>query len=124
MEKECLLYYSMFTYSNDPTLRLISDHSVKYELLGNDSIFSIFKAKFGHLPVVENGEVVALLDISKCLYDAKVKANAMVVEDVQLMQVRLAGKNAGSLYRGNAFYPHVALHRISRCQSYLLHMVK
>lgn len=26
--------------------------------------------KFRHLPVVENGEVVALLDIAKCLYDA------------------------------------------------------
>jgi hypothetical protein len=26
--------------------------------------------KFRHLPVVENGEVVALLDITKCLYDA------------------------------------------------------
>ncbi len=26
--------------------------------------------KFRHLPVVEKGEVVALLDITKCLYDA------------------------------------------------------
>jgi hypothetical protein len=26
--------------------------------------------KFRHLPVVENGEVIALLDIAKCLYDA------------------------------------------------------
>jgi hypothetical protein len=26
--------------------------------------------KFRHLPVVEHGEVVALLDITKCLYDA------------------------------------------------------
>lgn len=26
--------------------------------------------KFRHLPVVENGEVIALLDITKCLYDA------------------------------------------------------
>lgn len=30
--------------------------------------FSI--GKFRHLPVVENGEVIALLDITKCLYDA------------------------------------------------------
>ena len=28
--------------------------------------------KFKHLPVVENGEVVALLNITKCLYDATV----------------------------------------------------
>lgn len=26
--------------------------------------------KFRHLPVVDNGEVVAMLDIAKCLYDA------------------------------------------------------
>lgn len=26
--------------------------------------------KFRHLPVVENGEVMAMLDIAKCLYDA------------------------------------------------------
>ncbi|MCH97078.1 CBS domain-containing protein CBSCBSPB3-like, partial [Trifolium medium] len=26
--------------------------------------------KFRHLPVVENGEVIAILDITKCLYDA------------------------------------------------------
>ena len=26
--------------------------------------------KFRHLPIVENGEVIALLDITKCLYDA------------------------------------------------------
>ena len=26
--------------------------------------------KFRHLPVVENGEVIAMLDITKCLYDA------------------------------------------------------
>ena len=31
--------------------------------------FSIV-GKFRHLPVVENGEVIALLDIAKCLYDA------------------------------------------------------
>lgn len=26
--------------------------------------------KFRHLPVVESGEVIAMLDIAKCLYDA------------------------------------------------------
>lgn len=30
----------------------------------------IVTGKFRHLPVVENGEVIALLDITKCLYDA------------------------------------------------------
>ena len=48
--------------------------------------------KFRHLPVVENGEVVALLDITKCLYDAiarmerateKGNAIAVAVESVE-----------------------------------------
>ncbi|GAB2236823.1 hypothetical protein Droror1_Dr00026705 [Drosera rotundifolia] len=48
--------------------------------------------KFRHLPVVENGEVIALLDIAKCLYDAiasmdraaeKGKAIAAAVEGVE-----------------------------------------
>jgi len=30
----------------------------------------LFVGKFRHLPVVENGEVIAMLDIAKCLYDA------------------------------------------------------
>jgi hypothetical protein len=30
----------------------------------------LVSGKFRHLPVVENGEVIALLDIAKCLYDA------------------------------------------------------
>lgn len=32
--------------------------------------YLIFTGKFRHLPVVENGEVIAMLDITKCLYDA------------------------------------------------------
>jgi hypothetical protein len=32
--------------------------------------FLLFVGKFRHLPVVENGEVIAMLDIAKCLYDA------------------------------------------------------
>uniref|UniRef100_A0A2P2MA50 CBS domain-containing protein CBSCBSPB5 n=1 Tax=Rhizophora mucronata TaxID=61149 RepID=A0A2P2MA50_RHIMU len=48
--------------------------------------------KFRHLPVVDNGEVIALLDIAKCLYDAiarmeraaeKGKAIAAAVEGVE-----------------------------------------
>lgn len=51
-----------------------------------------FAGKFRHLPVVENGEVIALLDIAKCLYDAiarmeraaeKGKAIAAAVEGVE-----------------------------------------
>lgn len=51
-----------------------------------------YTGKFRHLPVVENGEVIALLDIAKCLYDAiarmeraaeKGKAIAAAVEGVE-----------------------------------------
>jgi hypothetical protein len=30
----------------------------------------LVSGKFRHLPVVEDGEVIAMLDIAKCLYDA------------------------------------------------------
>ena len=52
----------------------------------------VYTGKFRHLPVVENGEVIALLDIAKCLYDAiarmeraaeKGKAIAAAVEGVE-----------------------------------------
>lgn len=36
------------------------------ELIWNTHVLG----KFRHLPVVENGEVIAMLDIAKCLYDA------------------------------------------------------
>jgi hypothetical protein len=51
-----------------------------------------FAGRFRHLPVVENGEVVAILDIAKCLYDAiarmeraaeKGKAIAAAVEGIE-----------------------------------------
>lgn len=58
-----------------------------------DGIFLyLHPGKFRHLPVVENGEVIALLDIAKCLYDAiarmeraaeKGKAIAAAVEGVE-----------------------------------------
>lgn len=61
----------------------------------------LFSGKFRHLPVVDNGEVVAILDIAKCLYDAiarmeraaeKGKAIAAAVEGVE--------KNCGTTVSG------------------------
>lgn len=55
-------------------------------------MYHFIPGKFRHLPVVENGEVIALLDIAKCLYDAiarmeraaeKGKAIAAAVEGVE-----------------------------------------
>lgn len=64
-------------------------------LIPSDEMY-LFKTnstgKFRHLPVVENGEVIALLDIAKCLYDTiarmeraaeKGKAIAAAVEGVE-----------------------------------------
>ncbi|KAJ7523725.1 hypothetical protein O6H91_18G060400 [Diphasiastrum complanatum] len=35
-----------------------------------EALQKMVQGKFRHLPVVENGQVIALLDITKCLYDA------------------------------------------------------
>ncbi|KAH7366360.1 hypothetical protein KP509_18G075300 [Ceratopteris richardii] len=45
-------------------------HFVMSETLAVDALQKMVQGKFRHLPVVENGEVIALLDITKCLYDA------------------------------------------------------
>ncbi|XAR67882.1 hypothetical protein NMG60_11002818 [Bertholletia excelsa] len=41
--------------------------------LAVEALQKMVQGKFRHLPVVENGEVIALLDIAKCLYDAIVR---------------------------------------------------
>ena len=38
--------------------------------IGFSNMFFHILGKFRHLPVVENGEVIAMLDIARCLYDA------------------------------------------------------
>lgn len=43
---------------------------VNSDSLAIDALQKMVQGKFRHLPVVENGEVVAMLDITKCLYDA------------------------------------------------------
>ena len=57
-----------------------------------DERYPLVPGKFRHLPVVEHGEVIAILDIAKCLYDAiarmeraaeKGKAIAAAVEGVE-----------------------------------------
>ncbi|XP_059304150.1 CBS domain-containing protein CBSCBSPB5-like [Lycium ferocissimum] len=62
------------------------------DTLAVEALQKMVLGKFRHLPVVENGEVIALLDIAKCLYDAiarleraaeKGKAIAAAVEGVE-----------------------------------------
>ncbi|CAH9109866.1 unnamed protein product [Cuscuta europaea] len=43
---------------------------VTSDMLAIEALQKMVQGKFRHLPVVENGEVIALLDITKCLYDA------------------------------------------------------
>uniref|UniRef100_A0A7N0ZQW7 CBS domain-containing protein n=1 Tax=Kalanchoe fedtschenkoi TaxID=63787 RepID=A0A7N0ZQW7_KALFE len=62
------------------------------DTLAVEALQKMVQGKFRHLPVVKNGEVIALLDIAKCLYDAiakleraaeKGKAIAAAVEGVE-----------------------------------------
>ncbi|KAI9079742.1 hypothetical protein K1719_038363 [Acacia pycnantha] len=46
---------------------------LKSDSLAIEALQKMVQGKFRHLPVVENGEVIALLDITKCLYDAIAK---------------------------------------------------
>jgi hypothetical protein len=71
--------------------------------------FPLAPGKFRHLPVVENGEVIALLDIAKCLYDAiarmeraaeKGRAIAAAVEGVE----KHWGTAASGLYTPFIFF--------------------
>ncbi|CAL0319754.1 unnamed protein product [Lupinus luteus] len=43
---------------------------VTSDTLAIEALQKMVQGKFRHLPVVENGEVIAVLDIIKCLYDA------------------------------------------------------
>ncbi|KAK9232975.1 hypothetical protein WN943_023224 [Citrus x changshan-huyou] len=43
---------------------------VTSDSLAIEALQKMVQGKFRHLPVVENGEVIAILDITKCLYDA------------------------------------------------------
>lgn len=43
---------------------------VTSDTLAIEALQKMIQGKFRHLPVVENGEVIALLDITRCLYDA------------------------------------------------------
>uniref|UniRef100_A0A453HLU7 CBS domain-containing protein n=1 Tax=Aegilops tauschii subsp. strangulata TaxID=200361 RepID=A0A453HLU7_AEGTS len=47
-----------------------SPHYVTADTLAIEALQKMVQGKFRHLPVVDNGEVIAMLDIAKCLYDA------------------------------------------------------
>ncbi|XP_011023987.1 PREDICTED: CBS domain-containing protein CBSCBSPB5-like isoform X2 [Populus euphratica] len=85
------------------------------ETLAVEALQKMVQGKFRHLPVVENGEVIALLDIAKCLYDAivrmeraaeKGKAIAAAVEGVE--------KNWGTSISGTNTFVETLRERIFR----------
>ncbi|XP_049398636.1 CBS domain-containing protein CBSCBSPB5-like [Solanum stenotomum] len=55
-----------------PVSKVMTKHPifVLSDTLAVEALQKMVLGKFRHLPVVENGEVIALLDIAKCLYDA------------------------------------------------------
>ncbi|KAJ0548278.1 putative CBS domain-containing protein CBSCBSPB [Helianthus annuus] len=79
---------------NTPVSKVMTKNPIYVvsDSLAVDALQKMVQGKFRHLPVVENGEVIALLDIAKCLYDAitrmeraaeKGKAIAAAVEGVE-----------------------------------------
>ncbi|XP_021847553.1 CBS domain-containing protein CBSCBSPB1 [Spinacia oleracea] len=85
------------------------------DTLAVEALQKMVQGKFRHLPVVDNGEVVALLDIAKCLYDAiarmeraaeKGKAIVAAVEGVE--------KNWGSSASGPNTFIDALRERIFR----------
>ncbi|KAK8949435.1 CBS domain-containing protein CBSCBSPB1 [Platanthera zijinensis] len=48
------------------------------DTLAVEALQKMLQGQFRHLPVVENGEVIALLDIAKCLYDAIARMERVV----------------------------------------------
>ncbi|CAM8974927.1 unnamed protein product [Rhodiola kirilowii] len=81
--------------SDTPVSRVMTKNPVFVlsDTLAVEALQKMVQGKFRHLPVVENGEVIALLDIAKCLYDViarmeraaeKGKAIAAAVEGVEI----------------------------------------
>ncbi|XWS51430.1 hypothetical protein CRYUN_Cryun12cG0175600 [Craigia yunnanensis] len=85
------------------------------DTLAVEALQKMVQGKFRHLPVVENGEVIAMLDIAKCLYDAiarmeraaeKGKAIAAAVEGVE--------KNWGTTFSGQNTFIETLRERMFR----------
>ncbi|ERN09863.1 CBS domain-containing protein CBSCBSPB5 isoform X1 [Amborella trichopoda] len=89
------------------------------DTLAVEALQKMVHGRFRHLPVVEKGEVIALLDITKCLYDAiarmeraaeKGKAIAKAVEGVERQWgTNVSGSNTFiDTLRERMFRPNVA----------------
>ncbi|XP_074353918.1 CBS domain-containing protein CBSCBSPB1-like [Apium graveolens] len=75
------------------------------DTLAVDALQKMVNGKFRHLPVVDKGEVIALLDIAKCLHDAIIHMER-VAERQKVMSAAVEGaeKHLGSQMTGqNSF---------------------
>ncbi|KAL4559802.1 hypothetical protein LXL04_031948 [Taraxacum kok-saghyz] len=91
-------------FENTPVSKVMTRNPlfVLSDTLAVEALQKMVQGKFRHLPVVEHGQVIAILDIEKCLYDAiarmeraaeKGKAIAAAVEGVE--------KHWGSSFSGS-----------------------
>lgn len=88
--------------------------------------------KFRHLPVVENGEVIAMLDITKCLYDA-ISRMEKAAEQGSAIAAAVEGveRQWGSTFSGEFLFIYLFLNGIDlrlcmflhRCDCKLLYNV-
>ncbi|KAJ8447742.1 hypothetical protein Cgig2_015105 [Carnegiea gigantea] len=67
-----------------------------------DALQKMVQGKFRHLPVVENGEVIALLDITKCLYDA-ISRMEKAAEQGSVLAAAVEGQFSNNLHAPIAF---------------------
>uniref|UniRef100_A0A453K7L4 CBS domain-containing protein n=1 Tax=Aegilops tauschii subsp. strangulata TaxID=200361 RepID=A0A453K7L4_AEGTS len=79
---------------------------VTADSLAIEALQKMVQGKFRHLPVVENGEVMAMLDIAKCLYDAiarlekAAEQGSAIAAAVEGVERQLGGNFTGNTVQG------------------------
>ncbi|TVU26649.1 hypothetical protein EJB05_29203, partial [Eragrostis curvula] len=76
---------------------------VTADTLASEALQKMVQGKFRHLPVVENGEVIAMLDIAKCLYDAISSLEKAMEQGIALAAAMEEAEQEGG---GNFSAPH------------------
>ncbi|KAB2008972.1 hypothetical protein ES319_D10G136100v1 [Gossypium barbadense] len=70
------------------------------DTLAVEALQKMVQGKFRHLPVVQNGDVIALLDIAKCLYDAIAPMERAAEKGKAIAAVEGVEKNWGTSFSG------------------------
>ncbi|GMH23453.1 hypothetical protein Nepgr_025296 [Nepenthes gracilis] len=85
------------------------------DTLAVEALQKMVQGKFRHLPVVEKGEVIALLDIAKCLYDAIARMERAAEQGKAIVAaVEGVEKNWGSSVSGPNTFIETLRERIFR----------